>query len=95
MEMGPPSYSHMITGCIFSELLVIHNDLLSNVCAATGAAVYSLMIQWDLGQAGAGSSPARLTRVRSQSCSLPRYQDSGHHVPSASSPGSEYEVQLL
>ena len=77
----PPSYSHMITGCIFSELFVIHTDLLSNVCAAPWAAVYSLMIHRGI--------------CGNHSCSLPRYQDSGHCMPSASSPGSEYEVQLL
>lgn len=34
----------MITGCLFPELLVFCNDLLSNVCAAPRAAVCSLAI---------------------------------------------------
>lgn len=83
MEMPPPlSYLHMIRGCIFfPELLVIHNDLLSNVCAAPWAAVYSPMIHGGI--------------WGNRSRSVPGYRDSGHDVPSAGSPGSEDKVRLL
>lgn len=52
MEMCLPC-SHMITGCIFSALLVIHNDLLSNA-RAPRAVVPSLVMGW-----GARGAPAR------------------------------------